>query len=225
MNFIKLVTTLRDECGASGTDSTVVSATGEWARLCNWIATSWHEIQEDNKGWEWMRKNVTFDTVAQKGEYNAETDILLTDFGIWKEDSFRAYLKSAGVGNEMLLDFKNYEDFRNFYLFSTRNTTYTRPIEVSIAPNRNLLLGFSPDAVYTVSGEYYKDPVDLVLDTDTPDMPSRFHMAIVYRAMMSYGAFEAASEVYQRGEKGYKEILNKIRFDQAPSISRGGSFI
>ena len=225
MDFITLAKTLRNECGVSGSELSVTNATGEWARLCGWINTAWHELQEENQGWEWMRKNVTFNTVAQQGEYNPSTDLLLTDFGLWKKDSFRIYNTASGIGNELQLHFRDYNSFRDFYLLGNRRTTYSRPIELSITPSRNLVLGFAPETIYTVSGEYYKLPVALATDANTPDMPSRFHMAIVYRAMMSYGAFESAPEVYQRGEKAYKEMLNKIRYDQAPAITRGGSFI
>ena len=225
MNYLQLATKLRTECGVSGTETSVTNASGEWGRLCGWVVTAWHEIQEENQGWEWMRKAVTFNTVAQQGEYSPTIDMALTDFGLWKRDSFRLYPVSAGIGSELELNFKDYDSFRNFYLLASRKTTYARPTEVTITPARNLIFGFAPDAIYTVNGEYYKAPVDLAIDADTPDMPSRFHNAIIYRAMMSYGAFEAAPEVYQRGEQQYKQILNKIRYDQAPAITRCGSFI
>ena len=225
MNLLSLSQRLRSECGVSGTSTSVVNATGEWSRLVNWVITAWEDIQTDYPEWEWMRKSVSFQTTANKGEYSPTTDLLLTDFGSWRENSFRMYLTSAGVGSEMLLGFKEYNEFRDYYLLASRKTTYSRPTEITVSPSKTLILGLAPDSIYTVSGEYFKNPVTLALDADVPDLPSRFHMAIVYKAMMSYGAYEAASDVYQRGEAQYKQMINKIRYDQLPMIVRGSALV
>jgi len=92
MQFIDLVKALRRECGVSGTDATVTGATGEWARLVNWTAQAYTEIQMENTDWQWMRKSKTFNTVANQGEYDLTADLALTDFADWREKSFRVYL-------------------------------------------------------------------------------------------------------------------------------------
>jgi len=43
----------------------------------------------------------------------------------------------------------------------------------------------------------------------------------VYRAMMYYAGFEAASEVYQRGELEFKRLMNRIDIDQLPTLISG----
>jgi hypothetical protein len=168
---------------------------------------------------------VTFNTVAQQNTYSPVTDLLLTDFASWKDSSFRIYNQAQGVGTESLLGFRDYDSFRDFYLLSSTKTVYSDPTEITIAPNKDLMLGMSPDTVYVVSGEYYKLPVTLSANADVPDMPARFHLAIVYKAMMSYAGYEAAPEVYARGESQYKSFMNKIRYDQMPAITRGSSLI
>lgn len=226
MNFLELCSRLGTESGVSGSISTVTGVTGEWSRIVNWIQQAWVEIQEENPEWNWMRKPVSFDTIANQSTYTpTSAPISLTDFASWREDSFRIYLTSAGVGTEWLLPFRDYNSFRDYWLLSSRKITYARPTEITVAPNKDLILGLAPDSIYTVSGEYYKQPVILSADADTPDMPSRFHMAIVYRAMMFYGGYESASDAYSRGESQYKAMMNNIRYDQMPSITRGGSLI
>ena len=222
--YLDLCKDLRAECGVSGTDTTVVSATGEWARMCNWVKKAWIEIQEKHPDWEWKRKSFTFNTIANQGEYTA-VQAGVTDLGEWKPASFRLYLQAAGVGSEQLIGFKHYNIFRDYYLLSTRKTTYARPTEVSISPSRTILLGLIPNDVYVVSGEYFTAPITLALDADTPDMPAQFHNAIVYRAMMHYGSFEAASEVYERGQQQYKEMMASLRLHQLPRMTRGGPMI
>ena len=39
-------------------------------------------------------------------------------------------------------------------------------------------------------------------------------MAIVYRAMMYYAGYEAAPEVYSRGELEFKRLMNRLEIDQ-----------
>jgi len=209
----------------TGGDTTVVGATGEWGRIVNWTATAWEEIQLENPDLDWMRRNVSFNTVAQQGAYSATTDMGLTDFASWREESFRAYLQSAGEGTEIQLSFKEYNEFRDYYLLASRKTTYARPTEVTVTPSKTLMLGLKPDAVYVVSGEYYITPVTLTADADVPALPERFHRAIVYKAMMYYGAYEAAPEVFAYGESQFKYMMNRIRSDQLPDITRGKSMI
>lgn len=217
--FLELAIKLRKECGVTGTDATTVNATGEWGRLCGWIVDSWIEIQDDQTGWEWMRKTVTFNTVSQQGEYTP-VQAGVTDLGSWKEKSFRAYPVSAGVGAEQVIKYKPYSAFRDQYLLSSMRTTYSRPIEITVSPSKSLILGFAPNEVYVVSGEYYKAPVTMTLDADTPDMPAKFHLAIVHRAKMKYGIFESASEVYDAGKEDLRVIMNSLRQDQLPKMTR-----
>jgi len=233
MNLLLLAQTLAEETGATP-GLTVTNATGEWKRLINWCSRAWIDIQREFPEAEWMRNNVAFDTIANQGEYPYSTTIFstpattgLADFGKWRQKSFRLYLKSAGVGTEWLLGYKDYNAFRDFYLLSSRKLTAARPCEITISPSKSLMLGLMPNDVYTVSGEYYTIPQNLILDADAPSVkfPEDLHYAIVYRAMMKYGAFESATEVYSEGENELNRMLNKIRMDQLPKMTRGGALI
>jgi len=53
-------------------------------------------------------------------------------------------------------------------------------------------------------------------------MPERFHMAIVWRALMLYGGYEAASESYQRGQNEFTVLRSMLEVDQLPMIRMGG---
>lgn len=224
MNYLQLCARLRQEVGASGNTPTVANATGEWARIAAWIQQAWIEIQEENPEWNWMRGDVTFNTTAEQGTYSP-TVIGLTDFASWRDDSFRIYHTASGVGTEWILPFREYNSFRDYWLLSSNKITFARPSEITVAPNKYLVLGLAPDDIYTVSGEYYKQPTILTNDSDTPELPSRFHVAIVYKAMMYYGGYESANDAYLRGERLYKAVMNNIRYDQLPTITTGGSLI
>lgn len=221
--YLQLCQRLRQEGGISGSDSTVVSAAGEWKRVCDWVAQAYVEIQEDQTNWEWMRATKSFATIANQAEYAyASSPILLTSFSKWRDGSFRIY--STDVGDEHQLIQMRYDYFREIYRIGNNTTTYGYPSIISVSPTKSLFLALPPDGIYTVTGEYYTAPTVLAADADIPAMPTRFHLAIVYKAMMYLGGYEVAAEIYQRGEKGYKEMYGRLMSDQLPpvQVDRGG---
>lgn len=228
MTFLQLVQRTRQECGIAGDGpTTVIGQTKSMKRLVEWVSQSWTEIQEECPDFQFLRKDVSFSTVIGQQAYVAGSGlgINITDFGTWLEESFRIYLTATGVSDETELNMTDYTAFRDYYLLGSQRTISARPSDITIAPNRSLLLAPLPDAVYTVNGEYYRSPQELVYDTDVPLMPSRFHMLIVYRAMQKYGYFESANEQIAAGEKGYGMMFNRLVLDQSPPVSYGNSLI
>jgi len=63
----------------------------------------------------------------------------------------------------------------------------------------------------------------MTADADIPALPAQFQMAIIYRAMMSYGAYEAAPEVYQRGELEFGKLMRRMTADRIPETIWGGA--
>jgi hypothetical protein len=111
--------------------------------------------------------------------------------------------------------------FRNLYRYANMRNTTARPVVVSIKPDKDLAFGSTPDGIYVIDGEYYTQPVTLSADTDTPLLPARFHMAIVYRAMMYYAGYEAAPEVMARGDFEYRRLYSRMEIDQLPTLISG----
>lgn len=219
MTFLQLVQQLRQECGVPGDGpDTVLNQSREMKRLVDWVSQAYVELQEEEAEWEWLRTTVSFNTTVDKGSYHPANDLGLVDFAAWKNQAFRLYLTSAGVGNQILLSQTDYDTFRDYYLLGSRQITSARPTVIAIAPDRSLLLGLRPNDIYTVSGEYYKTPQILAGDADIPDMPARFHMAIVYKAMAKYGLFEVAQEQITAGTEQYNKMLNRLRRDQMPMM-------
>lgn len=224
MNFLELVNRTRLECGDIGQDlTTTVGQSGVAQRYVVWVKQAWQEIQTADESWDWMRHSFSFPTVSQQGTYTP-TEAGITSFATWKPDSCRCYVTAVGPQSEMYLDNIPYDVWRNTYQFGSFRTTYTRPLSVSVTPDKQLAIGPLPDSTgYTINGEYFLAPADLVADTDTPGMPDRFHVAIVYRAMMSYAAFEAAPEVLMRGQEGYRRTMMALRLAQQPQIAFAGA--
>jgi hypothetical protein len=221
MNLLQLTNQTRVECGVSGpTLSSVQNLSGESARILAWVQQAWIDVQTSKEDWLFLREPFEFNTVAQQWEYTA-ADTGLTNFGNWKRDSFRASSVNNLYRDEQLLNYMDWTTYRNLYRYANMRNTYARPVVVSITPNKDLAFGSTPDQIYTINGEYYTQPVGLSADTDIPGIPDRFHMVIVYRAMMYYAGYEAAPEVLTRGEFEYRRLYSRMEIDQLPTIVSG----
>ena len=167
-----------------------------------------------------MRESFNFNTTSGTWEYSP-TAAGLTDFGNWKRDSFRCASDLTLYRDEQLLNYMEWTTFRNLYRYANMRNTTARPVVVSIMPNKDLAFGSTPDGIYVIDGEYYTQPVTLSADSDTPLLPARFHMAIVYRAMMYYAGYEAAPEVMARGDFEYRRLYSRMEIDQLPTLISG----
>jgi hypothetical protein len=129
----------------------------------------------------------------------------------------------AGLRSEIFMDYVPYEIWRDSYQYGALRSTTSRPIAITIAPDKSLGLGPIPIAGYTVVGSYYKVPSELALDADIPTLPTQYHMAIVYRALMMYGMQEGASDAVQRGEYEFDRIMRRVAIDRLPDFRMAGS--
>lgn len=132
-------------------------------------------------------------------------------------------LSFIGLRTEVFMSYLDYDNWRNAYQYGALRSVRTRPMVLAYAPDKSLALGPIPDAGYTMIGEYYRVPTEMLLDASVPAMPAKFHMAIVYRAMISYGMFEAATEVVQRGSAETEKWSRRIMFDQMTEIGQHGA--
>jgi hypothetical protein len=216
MNYLELCQRMRQECGISGTGpSTVVNQTGNLKRIVDWVNTAWIDIQTAHQDWDWMRTSASFPTVASQATYALGTGtgtvgVSVATFGKWDRDTFRNYDTSVGTDSEVFMGFVHYDTWRDVYFYGALRTTTTRPIDMSITPAKAIALGPPPLVGYTITGDYFTAPLDMTADADIPALPAQFQMAIIYRAMMSYGAYEAAPEVYQRGELEFGKLMRRM---------------
>lgn len=225
MNYLQLVNRARQEGGVSGSALASLGGTlsQESQRFKDWVNEAWRELQTHVQDWDFMRSDFSFTTTANVSEYTAATlSTPLTSFRNWKRDSFRLYTTATGFGDEQILGFLDYETFRNQYLFGAQRDVRARPVLFSIKPNKTLVLGSVPDSSgYTVVGEYFRLPGDLVADADTPGITTEYHMLIVWRAVREYALYESAAEVLARADQNIARLMSKIENDQMPEITSG----
>lgn len=228
MNYLQLVQRLKRKCRVTGAvPVTLANQPEEILRLADWINEAWMDIQNTRPDWRFMRGSVSFPTTLNKAAYSL-AEILALDatfaaFGNWKTDTFRNYLTAAGNTSEIFMSYVPYDQWRDTYQFGGFRVSTSRPIELSYAPDFSLCLGPVPVAGYTVLGDYFKVASEMSANTDTPSLPTQFHMAIVYRAMMFYGMSEAAPEVFEEGKNEFRTVMGQIALHELPAIEMCGA--
>ena len=223
-NFLQLCQATRELAGLAGTGpTTTVAQTGELKRLVNWVAQSWIDIQNLHKTWNFLITDLSFTTTASKGDYTL-AEMLASDLRMLDESSLRCQQTSLGYQNRQFMDPWDWVHFRDLYRFN--NLVEGRPTRFAVDPQtKSLSLASIPDAAgYTITGRYWKKPVALVADTDTPIISSEYHMLIVYWALSKYAGYEAAMEVKQEAGENRAKLLSALENDQLPPMEVGGAF-
>ena len=146
------------------------------------------------------------------------------NFNSWAWGSFRVYNTTDGTAGETLLTPRTYPYMRDVYLFGGTRDTRTRPDSVSAIPsNHSVVLGPIPDDGYTVTADFYKQPIVLAADGDIPDVHPQHHMIIVYRALWKYGLYESAGEMVSYARSEYEPKLYAMNREFRPVMRLGGS--
>jgi len=221
MTYLEMCQRLRLEAGIAGSGPTsVVSQTGELGRIVDWVATANDDIQNINSTWRFLQTSFDFSTVDGTQNY-APADVSIDDLGSWKfgrDDDFTIYSAEA---DEQYLIYVPWNNFKGTYLFGTSRSQTGKPTIITVKPDNSTSFYAIPDDAYTVTGEYYKKAQTLAADDDESLIPSQFHMIVVWRALMLYGAYSGASDAYSHGENEYKSLLRKLNKSELPRMTWG----
>lgn len=235
MTKLELAQQLMIECAISGTMTTTVNQTGEFARVVDWIDAAWQEIQSFHADWDWLRSSnllgegASFATVSGTAFHSLGTgsgtcEVTFAQFGMWDRYSFRCYTTTVGTNDETFLDPISYDYWRDAYQYGAQRQVITRPVAVAIGPGKQVCLGPSPTGLYTVTGDYFRAPTAMTANDDVPTgLPAQYHMGIVYRAMTKYGFYESAAEVIQRGDREYKTLFAPLEAAYTPEYTTAGA--
>lgn len=217
MNYLALVNELKRKTFVPGAAlTTLTGANEQLTRMAGWVSETWDVIQRSRPNWLWMMNEFTFQTVANTGAYTTAT-AGATDFSAWLEDTFTLYLTSTGKSGEQTIDPQDYYDWRQTWNFGANAAQRSQPTQWAERPwDSAILLAPVPNAVYTVNGLYTKKATTLSADTDTPGMPSEYHMLIVYGAMQSFGRGYAAQEILDEGLTNWNRLLSDLERNQLP---------
>lgn len=229
MTFLELLQRLHRETDTQGTAPTnVTGLSGMNNKLVGWISSAYDDIQRLHETWLFRQSEFSFPTVATTQNYD-QTDASVTNLSQWKYSQSPCDLSGitcySSVSDEQNLLYLPWADFRAVYKFGSYRTQAGRPLYFTVKPDNSIDLWPIPDAIYTISGEYIITIDTMAISADTPIIPADFHMAIVWRALMFYGASEGAGEVYAQGQSEYSRILAQLEINQLPKMTFGPPLI
>ena len=192
---------------------TVAGQIGRSALIVNWVQDAWTELQYSRNAWGFQRADFTSELIADQAVYSA-ADLAITDHAQWVHKGIFTIYNEAEQSGESLLVWIDYAEWKQNYDRGT--PTDQKPSVIAVSPNNELCFGPTPDATltYVVRGQYIKAPQELVVDSDEPIMPSRFHKIIMWRALMSLAEFDEANVHMVTARARYKELLYALERDQ-----------
>lgn len=220
--FLEICKDMAREAGISGGIPSVTGQAGEAGRVVNWVARAYKYIQNLHPHWKFMRQALELSLTAGKAEYTAD-ELAVADFGEWSfMRSWRSYRPAMGYADEQPVQMVDYEYFDRVYGYGSSREMPGRPQVVAVAPDQSLLFWPKPDEAYTIVGEQYRAPHNLLENGDTPIFPARYHDAIMYRALMLYGEFEGDATVIATGQSEFMRELAPLEAANLPTMRAAG---
>lgn len=215
MNLLQLAQAVKRESGLSGGGPvSVVTATGDDARIFQWVNWAHRDIALQHESWSFRRGSAIGQTSTMTVLADtASPGFALTDFAQWKPASKAygpsAYRVSDGQQAETSLTYLPWDEFRKRFVLGEHLAGGLQFWTTN--PEGNLMVAPTPDTAHVVRADYIRDVVDMTTDTATPMLPERFHMLIVWRALNEYGGFDAAGEVTMRADRNYTMGMPELR--------------
>ena len=247
MDFLALVKRLATETGTElarniATVDPVIDPATEYGdttehrhRLVDWTQQAWIDIQEDQDQWDFMVRTVRVDIAKGQISYDLKA------------------LVNAVEGSDIydnIMPFVAYHDRRYIWLTDgqpsppTINKCYYVPPErffgefdrynniawgvpgsYSIERDGCLILDSQPASDnYYLEFEYKMLPQVLTDDADIPRfIKEKYHILIVYCAMVMYAGFDETAPQWQRASKLYRDKMNKLRLTDLRDYSVAGT--
>lgn len=219
MNFLQLCQRVFIEGGVSGQITSTQNQRGEALRVVGWVQAAYTEILNDQAGaWDFVRRSATVQLTQGKGDYTF-SELGLTDAVQWDTRSMRVSTLQS-LEDQSFISHMAYSDFRDYWLFGTQRTIQQLPVSATVGNQGELLIAPLPAGDYWLELEYLASPT-LQQDADTPVLPPRFHMAVMWRALRHYGLFEAAPETVARADIALKEMMLHLAIDSSPEVEVG----
>lgn len=175
--------------------------------LCTWVADADVAIQRRWINWDFLyRTDYSQSTTIGSAEYAKPTNL-----AAW--DKKTVFLNRGLTTNQRLgeIDYREY-----FSTMANAPISNHKPGNFILNPSKNIILYPTPDAVYTLTANYWRTPVRMSVDGDTSVIPEAFIRAIIARTKMYYGIDQEATEVYNEAFGEYTEVFSQLCADQLP---------
>ena len=210
MNYLALCDKLLKETGLSDQGvASVVGQTGLNRKAVDWINRAWTEIQNLND-WSFLWQTESFSTVNGQQNYDPVSNLALSPaLNKWVTGSVRI-TDSGQTG---------YLTYVPWATWSRTTFSSGKPTSFTIRPDNKLSFNTLPDAVYTISFDYYRTPQQLSANTDELLLPEQFQDAVLYKAILFVAAEQDAPELYQDAQAQLNIRLSAMGVTELPTIT------
>ena len=208
MTFLELVQQFAREVGAT-VPSSVVSQTGNSLKLVERVAKADVEIQKKWADWKFMRASVNGTALSQAVSAGTATYTAPSDVKRWDKGSFFLDKTTDSYVHLTWLDWLYFDRYLN-----VGTQEQDTPSNIIIKPNLDLVLYNTPDAAYTLTGDYWMKPIEMTLDADTSVIPSEHERIIIVQAKIFHGVQTDAPEVYEDANFEFNDLLDALESDQ-----------
>ena len=212
MNVLTICGEVSKLAGLGPGPTDIVGQTSDYGRIVTWVTEAWDEIQNEDQTWKFMYVEKSFNTSADKQEHTL-TELSLDDMvDRWLTETFKIYKVSDGKSTERKMNPHSWEDFE--FLFNIGDPPSAPPYDFTIRYPGDIVFSAPADDVYTITGTYKREPTTWTDKTTVPDMPSKYHWLIVYKALEKYAIWDNAPEKLALAMKQIDKLEGKMRRDQ-----------
>lgn len=213
MNFLEIAKRVRQECGISGDGPAAVqSQSGISAKLVAWVQSAYEEIQS-LQPWEFNWAEHTQALTAGVSLYDPVNDWGL-DFRELAQDPVYVYRTLDGPRSKHWLAHVSWAEMRDMAQPGIQGV----PVYCAMRPDTTIQFHPAPQAGLTAVIEYIKNPDTLADSLDVPVLPARYHMAIVWRAVMFWCAHDENQALFASANQNYQIVLRKMLRSDLPTI-------
>lgn len=204
--YLELCNLVRLDLGIQGGAITsVLNQTGIFEQIVGWVSSGDNEIQVLYEDWDFLRRDVTFNTVAGQREYTTAA-LGITSVGKWDRSSF-ARTSDPGLNNWKRLAELPYELWQNSDQRYGNNLD-EEPVNFTLVrPSENIVLYPTPDKVYPIAATMWEAPVRLAANADVSPIPDRYRQIIVEVAKVKWAEYEENAVVLARAQNQYDKVF------------------
>ena len=207
--YLQLCQETQAACEISG--ASITSVTGQTSGILKdivrWVADADVAIQREAINWDFLYTTTfTTPTIAGTASYAKPIDL-----GKWDRRTF--WLDYTTANNAQLTEL-DYRTYLNTYGPGVQ--TQRKPSKFILTPADTLILYSVPDAVYTLTANYWKTAQRMTANGDLSLIPEAYIRCIISKAKMYYAISEEADMVYAEAKGEYDELLSQLKSDQLP---------
>jgi hypothetical protein len=192
------------------TSSNLATAVGAYSVVKEGVNSAIRTINQQEFNWPFNYVEEEQTLSAGVMRYPYPTNAKSVDFNVFR------IKRNATFGNTTVhLGQMDYEEYLHRHIDDEYNTADTGireiPRRVVRTPNQEFVLYPSPKEAYEVVYEYYALPVDLILYSDVPSIPTAFRHIIVEGASVYMYNFQSDTESQDRASAKFVSQIQDMR--------------